>query len=169
MSIGLETFVHHGFANVDTNPSNFLFKDGQVYRVDFGCIKEWELGLHLAWLGVLRAIIANDQKALMANLKACQFVADESGFDPQWEMETARLILVKDQSGRLTSDQVRAYVERVAHHNKNAPFARIPPGLIFFYRGIWGLFGLMTELGAAADWQDQLAAKLAEAELRKAV
>ncbi len=160
-SAGLLGFMDHGLLNVDTNPGNFLFKDGKVHCIDFGCVRVWDDKFRLGWINILAAFYAGDIDAVGRYLTEVGYIADPDNFDIKWELETSRLLIDRPASHKMDLAAIREYLDRVILNHRNAQSVRIDPKMLSLYRAVWGLLGLAVELDVADEWRDLLLQRLA--------
>ncbi|MGH9186507.1 MAG: ABC1 kinase family protein [Acidimicrobiales bacterium] len=85
------SLYRHGVVNVDTHPGNYLFhEDGTVTFLDFGCVARFTPSQLERVRGVLLAILANDETAILDALVAMGMLRSRDGFNPETLLEPLR-------------------------------------------------------------------------------
>lgn len=160
---------HHGAFNADPHPGNYLFREGQVVFLDFGCVQRFDVETVEGMARVRNIAIAGGDSAGLRE------VATESMgleiHDETWPLfeQYLRLTMVPvagPQPFRFT----RSYTEqlmREAMESKQALMKKalrhgVPvmrrPGMIFMSRINVGLASILAQLGTEADWRHEIRA-----------
>ena len=155
----------HGLFNCDPHPGNYMFgSDGRVVFLDFGCVKRFEPGFVQTWRDMIAAGIAG-QRRRFDELVVSSGVARPGAklnLDYHYQMclELYRPFLT-DRPFRFTADYVRTMSEAVGAKNPNKRKLAMPRDFIFINRLQWGLYSVLSALGAEANFH-QLFLELAD-------
>lgn len=147
-----------GMFNADPHPGNYIFQDGQVVFLDFGCVQP----------------IEDDRLELARNIHRAAMKKDEHEF-----REAAKLILntrggvyekmATDYSRRcfeplfnspyrITRSYVVTLVEGVKNmkeavlSKENGNFVQLPPGMLFINRLQFGFYSVLARLDVEVDY-----------------
>jgi predicted unusual protein kinase regulating ubiquinone biosynthesis (AarF/ABC1/UbiB family) len=151
--------------NVDPHPGNFLFHpDGSVSFLDFGCVKHYNRDDMAQVQRIVRAVLAEDARALRAEFVEAGIFDATTGpapeeiltwYRPGFEMITAPqpYTLTPELVARVIQNQVsfRGPGGRVVRS------LRLPKDFVFMTRIDLGLWSVLAELGATGYWRSILA------------
>jgi|GEM_PF-241681 len=151
-----ESIFRHGLFNADPNPGNYLFHDGGVTFLDFGCVKRFPADHLVRWRAVIRAILERDFARAAALWIESGYIPDRDGFDFAFHH---RLSLNLHQpwlvEGPFTFTP--AFIERTWRlawpENQNRFRLTTPKHWVFTYRLNWGLYAVLARLGATGNWR----------------
>ena len=154
-----ESLFQHGILNCDPHPGNFQFKDGKVIFHDFGSVKELPPLFVEQFREVLRALQREDRAAVARLAVEMGYVPETQGFDFDHHYDMLKFLY----SPVLTEGEFTfnpAFVEevwnRIILNNKNRALSSLPRDWIFVNRLQWGLYSILAELRARADWKSLL-------------
>jgi predicted unusual protein kinase regulating ubiquinone biosynthesis (AarF/ABC1/UbiB family) len=145
----------HRLVNCDPNPGNFLFPDGRVAFVDFGCVKELDGGFVSTWRRYLKAVLEEDRGAARDLLIEMGYVISPDAFDFEYQFELMRLISkpwLENGPFRFDRAYVSAIWSRITRNNVNIPRLRLPRDWLFVNRLQWGLYSVLAALETQGDW-----------------
>jgi predicted unusual protein kinase regulating ubiquinone biosynthesis (AarF/ABC1/UbiB family) len=149
------TLYLRGVLHADPHPGNFAIRpDGRVVIYDFGCVRRFEPGIVAALGELLRAVRADDDRALDEALRRLGAVPPTKPsarghlrellrgfFGPLLEPGTHAV----DPGGALALGSVM--------RDKRAVLGlELPGSLLFLLRLRFGLYAVLARLGARADW-----------------
>jgi len=154
------SLYRYGFTSADPHPGNyFLMDDGRMAFFDFGlaCNLDPRMMPHL--LGAFLALRDGDVDGLFRNGVAMRYVTRPTQIDPQRFYDWVRLVLdpiAVDRDYTFTREFI---AERTATmmdpRNPWWSFLRqlnLPRWAILLYRLELGLFAVLAQLGATANW-----------------
>ncbi len=154
-----QSIFRQGLFNADPNPGNYLFGNGGVTFLDFGCVKRFPTD-HLAlWRAVLRAILERDFSRAAQLWIESGYIPDPDGFDFAFHH---RLSLHLHQPWLLERPFTftPAFIERTWRmswpENRNRFRLTTPKHWVFTYRLNWGLYAVLAKLGARGDWRSMM-------------
>jgi predicted unusual protein kinase regulating ubiquinone biosynthesis (AarF/ABC1/UbiB family) len=148
----------HAF-NGDPHPGNYLFHGGgRVTFLDFGLVKHFTLADLQPLMRMVRSLcIDNDPEGFRRGMEEAGFL--QSGAPLSTETVVEHLALFYDtirEPGRrtMTGDYSSAVVRRFFDvRSPVAGYASIPQSYVILQRINLGLFGLLGELTATANWR----------------
>ncbi len=152
-----------GTIQADPHPGNFLFKDGVVVFLDFGCVRVLGPDLSAAVRAQIEAVRDDDRPAFRRSCEDLEIVGDPRRFDYDHHF------LVMEHLYRpFTRPTFRidaAYVqEGMAFNGPSNPNARtmtIPSAYVWVMRLQWGLSSVLAKLDVEVDYGSTLAKILA--------
>ena len=150
----------NGFTSADPHPGNYLLmEDGRVAFLDFGLACELDLALRPDQIGAFLALRDRDPNRLFEHSVAMGYVSRPERIDPDRLLEYAEFSLAPladDAEYTLRRDFI---AERTAAmldpRNPWWRFIRqlnLPPWAVLVYRLEVGLFAVLAQLGATANW-----------------
>ncbi len=150
-----ESLFRHRILNCDPHPGNFQFQDDSVIFHDFGSVKEFTPEFVADFALLLRALLAKDRTKVAELVVRMGYVPDPACFDFDHHFEMISFLY----SPFLTKGEFTftpAFVEeiwaRVILNNKNRASSSLPRDWLFVNRLQWGLYSVLAELRARADW-----------------
>jgi len=151
------TLYRHGLFHADPHPGNYLFrKDHKVVVFDYGCVRQFEPEVAAAFVALARAVQADDRERVCAALRGLG--AEPSKNDAAYDHLRGLLrsffgpLLTPGAhriEGRLVFDTRRIMKDKMALAR-----LRLPGRLMFLFRIRFGLFAVLSRLGAVADWAE---------------
>jgi predicted unusual protein kinase regulating ubiquinone biosynthesis (AarF/ABC1/UbiB family) len=149
------TLYRHGLFHADPHPGNYRFRpDGRVVVFDYGCVREFEPDVAAAFVALAEAVRADDRTSITAALRglgAAPSANDaaythlrgllRSFFGPMLVPGPHRI------DGRIAVDARRMMRDKLAIAR-----LRLPGRLMFLFRIRFGLFAVLSRLGAVNDW-----------------
>jgi predicted unusual protein kinase regulating ubiquinone biosynthesis (AarF/ABC1/UbiB family) len=142
--------------NADPHPGNYLFgPGGEVTLLDFGCVKYFPPAFIAAWKRLARAILAGDEPAFRDALADAGLVGRRRRFDYAHQLEAMRLLyqpMLAPGPSRFTPEHIARVHDALLFKNRNKLRLALPPDWLFVNRLQFGLFSVLAELGAEADW-----------------
>ena len=159
-------FYHHQVHSLksfhaDPHPGNFFVREGELWILDFGCIKEIPDDFHDAYFRLLDTGVADDPHRLEMALRNLDLVLESDG-----EKEREVLMRMFSESVQLLSrpfceevfdfgdprylEEVREFGERTGNDPdiRNIGSARGSAHGLYVNRAYFGLYSLMGMLGA---------------------
>ncbi|MBI2343723.1 MAG: AarF/ABC1/UbiB kinase family protein [Deltaproteobacteria bacterium] len=145
----------HRVFQADPHPGNYLFRDEAVVFLDYGCVKEIPEGLHAVWKAFLRSIVANDPQAMAETLVAMRIVPDPDKFDFAHFFLLMRAWYEPCYCDRPFTFTREFVAGRWAAQLKEYPQPtqmHFPHELLFINQLQWGLYAVLADLQATANW-----------------
>lgn len=149
------TLYREGLFHGDPHPGNFAFAaDGRVVFYDFGCVRVFDAGFRRAFAALAAAARADDLDAMSG---AFQSLGGRAPRDDRGRANLRRFLrgffgpLLQPGRRRIAPDE--GFDARRIMHDKRAALALQPPGrMLFLLRLRFGLYAVLSRLGAEADW-----------------
>ena len=149
------TLYHQGVFHADPHPGNAAIAgDGKVVIYDFGCVRQFDRATVHAFARLARAVRSTDVDAIYAAFVAFggTLPADAAGRDKLRLMlrgffgpMAQRGVHAVDAGAGFESRQVmsdKVFISKL----------KLPAKLIFLFRLRFGLYAVLAQLGAMADW-----------------
>ncbi|HJR24718.1 MAG TPA: AarF/ABC1/UbiB kinase family protein [Acidimicrobiales bacterium] len=154
----------HGVTNLDPHPGNYLFHDdGHVTFLDFGACQQYTGEQLERLIGLVLAAMADTDEAVMASLERFGLIRKATGFDVDLLVRPVRLAfepaMAEEQPFQFTRDFVAVQVAQALDLRfgkdelKLLQALDVPPELPMVLRVTVGIAGLLSQLGAAVDFQ----------------
>jgi predicted unusual protein kinase regulating ubiquinone biosynthesis (AarF/ABC1/UbiB family) len=148
----------HAF-NGDPHPGNYLFNGGgKVTFLDFGLVKHFtddELAPLISMVKYL--CVERDQEAFRTAMVEAGFLLPDTPVSTQDIVEHMAVFYdtVREPGPRTMTSSYASSVSRrfFDFHSPLAPYARIPRSYVILQRINLGLFALLGDLSATADWR----------------
>jgi predicted unusual protein kinase regulating ubiquinone biosynthesis (AarF/ABC1/UbiB family) len=158
------TLYRHGLFNADPHPGNLLFSsEGGVTILDHGCVREFDRDTVGALVDLSRAVRADDERQIQAALGAIGMPRPAADFD------VTRGLLRGFFAPLLTSGQHTIPADRAVAMGETVKLKRklmkmrLPGKLMFLFRIRFGLYAVLSRIGAELDWsalEDEVAGDL---------
>jgi predicted unusual protein kinase regulating ubiquinone biosynthesis (AarF/ABC1/UbiB family) len=148
----------HAF-NGDPHPGNYLFeKGGRVTFLDFGLVKQFELAEVDLFEDMVRTIVLErDGAAYRRILEGANVLKPGNGMTDDEVLDWFGLFyefVLRDEVSTVTHEYSRANVEAIFNRSgKVAKFGNVPPSFVLIQRINLGLYAVLAELGATANWR----------------
>ena len=145
--------------NGDPHPGNYLFHGGgRVTFLDFGLVKRFTPAeLQPVMLMARYLCVSHDPEAFRRNLVAAGFLRPDAPLSTETIVEHMAVFydtVRESRSLTITGDYSSAVVRRFFDvRSPVAAYARIPRSYVVLQRINLGLFGLLGELTATANWR----------------
>jgi len=150
-------FKYHIF-NCDPHPGNYLFDQGRVIFLDFGCVKKFEQDFIDQWRGIAHSILADDQEQLNRLIIQAGFVPDPEDFDFDYHRKVMRYIYrpwLTENEFEYTPEYVSESWKHFVKENSNVRKLSMPKDFVFVNRLQWGLNSILADLRASGRWRHQ--------------
>jgi predicted unusual protein kinase regulating ubiquinone biosynthesis (AarF/ABC1/UbiB family) len=149
------TLYRHGVFHADPHPGNYQFVgDGRVVVFDYGCVRIFEPEVARAFAALAEAVRADDRAqvgAALSGLGAAPSTNDaayarirglmRSFFGPMLTPGARRI------DGRIVVD-----IGQITRDKLALARLRLPGRLMFLFRIRFGLYAVLSRLGAVCDW-----------------
>jgi transcriptional regulator with XRE-family HTH domain len=154
-----ESLFRHGIFNADPHPGNYLFDDGRVVFLDFGCVKRLSSGYVATFKALARAVLERDRGRLQELCLGLGMVRDPQRFDfeAQWRLSLSLYELyLRDRAVAWTPEYLARTWRMTWVENPNRFQTNIPAEWVFLSRFQWGLFAVLAKLRAEVNWRRRL-------------
>ncbi len=146
-------FHELGLLYADPHPGNFAFRGDAVVVYDFGCVRRFEREQTRAFSDVGEALRSGDRRALFAAARRFGFGIEGDEREAIFERFAHGFfapLLVRGPSA-IPPD---AAIEAASLMRDKRALAKLglPPALLFLLRLRFGLYAVLAQLGARADW-----------------
>ena len=153
----MQSIFQHGILNADPHPGNYVFlPNGDVAFLDFGCVKRFPVPFLQRWRRFALAVVEGrrvDADRLMIELG---FVADADRFDFDGHYEMMRGLYepwISERPFRFNPHFVERNWRVMMVENPNRTQMRLPPDFLFAQRNMLGMYSVLADLEARADWR----------------
>ncbi len=149
------TLYGHGLFHADPHPGNYGFRsDGRLVIYDFGCVRTYEPQIVQALAAMIAAVRADDSVAMRAALEAF-------GGKPPADAKTVGYVrtllrgffapLLKT-GPHLIEPGAGVEARQLLKDKRVLMGLRLPGRLLFLFRLRFGLYAILSQLEARADW-----------------
>jgi predicted unusual protein kinase regulating ubiquinone biosynthesis (AarF/ABC1/UbiB family) len=150
--------IGHGVFNGDPHPGNYLFKDGKVIFLDYGCVKRIPQNLYKHWKNFLYSIATDNQAGVNHEVVATKIAPDPNRFDFDMFYKLMRdwyYPCYCDKPFTFTRDFVSLQWKEMMEKFPKIGKIRFPKELLFFNQLRWGLYSILADLGVTANWSER--------------
>jgi predicted unusual protein kinase regulating ubiquinone biosynthesis (AarF/ABC1/UbiB family) len=152
--------IRHGIFNGDPHPGNYRFDpDGRVAFLDFGCVKYFPSEMLGDWRALVRAHLAGDRGAFVAQLVALGFIPSGDGFDREVLFDYFGYFYEPIQEDRefvfSRAYNARSFKQVFKPEGKFAGLAQrlnMPRDFVFVNRIQWGVHSVLAHLEARGNF-----------------
>lgn len=160
-----------GMFNADPHPGNYIFQDGRVVFLDFGCVQPIENDRLEMARNIHRAAMKKDEHAFREAAKV--ILNTRGGTYEKMAAEYSRRCFepLFQSPYRITRSYVVTLVEGVKNMKEavllkeNGNFVQLPPGMLFINRLQFGFYSVLARLDVEVDYAAVERAFLQEAGL----
>ncbi|TNF37225.1 MAG: AarF/ABC1/UbiB kinase family protein [Deltaproteobacteria bacterium] len=152
------TLYRHGMFNADPHPGNLVFEpSGRIVVLDYGCVRAFDGGTVRSLAALSQAVrddVAPALRDAMVGLGARDPGASGKRFDATRTLLRAFFGPVMEPGPHVIT--AGASIDfRESYKTKRAIFRlRVPGKLLFLYRIRFGLYAILSRIGARADWRE---------------
>lgn len=149
------TLYRHGLFHADPHPGNYGFReDGRVVVYDFGCVRSFEPDIVRALAQMIAAVRSDDLRAMTSAFEAFGAKPPQDAQSQQHVRSLLRGFFEPVlQSGAHRIEPGAAVEARQLLKDKRVLMKlRLPGRLLFLFRLRFGVYSVLSELGACADW-----------------
>ncbi|HET9956691.1 MAG TPA: AarF/UbiB family protein [Polyangiaceae bacterium] len=154
-----ESIFRHGLFNADPHPGNYLFAQGRVVFLDFGCVKRFDPRMLGLWRGMIRGVLEGDAETAHRLWMEAGMIPDPSRFDAEYHRHML-LTLYEPWLGAEPYRFEPEFVERtwraLVLDNPNRFRTNLPKDWVFVNRLQWGLYAVLARLGAKGAFRNDL-------------
>jgi predicted unusual protein kinase regulating ubiquinone biosynthesis (AarF/ABC1/UbiB family) len=161
-----QSLVFHHVFNGDPHPGNYLFlPEGRVAFLDFGCVQRFAPEIIASIVEVRDLARAGVRGERLRNaLRATAGLPDDLDAETWDFLEEGLLLILEPMTGgqfrfdrgytQRLYEMTRAWARRVPREvfKKSGAWETKTPGLAILHRVQFGLFSILAELEAEADW-----------------
>jgi predicted unusual protein kinase regulating ubiquinone biosynthesis (AarF/ABC1/UbiB family) len=148
------TLYRHGLFHADPHPGNYaVLDDDRLVIYDFGCVRSFDAPSVAAFAALVEATRRDEREGIRSALAAL-------GATPPKEVSHLRTLLRGFFAPLLVPGPHRiepgaGYEARVLFRDKRALMQLSLPGkLLFLFRLRFGLYAILSRIGAVADWAE---------------
>lgn len=142
-----------GLLHADPHPGNFAFRDGRVVLYDFGCVRRFSAAQTAAFAGMVRALDQGDRQALAATAGQFGFRVKSDERLELLERFARGFFAPLLVHGPTVIAPDEAFEARQVISDKRAMMKLgLPPHLLFLLRLRFGLYAVLSSIGARQDW-----------------
>ncbi|MGH8866548.1 MAG: ABC1 kinase family protein [Actinomycetes bacterium] len=152
-----------GLLHADPHPGNFrLLADGRLGVLDFGAVNRLPDGLPEPIGRLLGLALAGDAATVLDGLRSAGFVRSDLELDAEDMLDYLLPIIepVAEQRFRFSRSWLRSQATRIGDPRSPAYALgrqlNLPPEYLLIHRVTLGGIGVLCQLGAEAEWRDEL-------------
>jgi len=154
------SIIRHGVFNGDPHPGNYLFDaDGRIAFLDFGCVKWFPADMLANWLALVRAHLSRDRAAFRARAVTLGFLKQDAAISEDKLFDYfAYFYEPFEAEGEFTFSRdynARSFKMVFAPEGPFKGMSKqlnMPPDFVLVNRIQWGVWSILAQLGATADW-----------------
>jgi predicted unusual protein kinase regulating ubiquinone biosynthesis (AarF/ABC1/UbiB family) len=158
-SAAFTCIFRHCVYNGDPHPGNYLFEDGRVVFIDFGCVKRFDVGFVDRWKRLVRVVLDGRRRDFKEAVDRTGVVAMPRLFDYDYHWELMQYLyqpFLSAEPFTYTHEYVSRSYDVIIFRNPNKLSTTMPPDWLFVQRLQWGLNSVLASLDATARWGDLL-------------
>jgi len=152
--------LRHRSFNGDPHPGNYRFApDGSVAFLDFGLVKTWEADEFEGLMAVLDPVLDRDPDQLVERMEAAGFLLAGHGLSPAqvWDSVSAPYEPYLHDEFTFTpsfaADAMRTIADPTGPNKAVLRALRLPRSFVILNRVLWGMGGVLGQLGATNRWR----------------
>jgi predicted unusual protein kinase regulating ubiquinone biosynthesis (AarF/ABC1/UbiB family) len=156
-SFFIESFCRDHVFNADPHPGNYLFLDGDVVLLDFGCVRRLERTRVSWWKNLMRAYLERRFEVAQQLLIEAGAVPDPAHYDfgcHHRMVLTTYEFMLQSVPFRFDTQYMRRLLNARGRDNRGLFRSSVAKDLVFANRMALGLFALLSRLQARADYRE---------------
>jgi predicted unusual protein kinase regulating ubiquinone biosynthesis (AarF/ABC1/UbiB family) len=157
--------LHFGMLHTDPQPANFLVTHHpRLGILDFGSVRVFPEKLRKSYLGLARAVLDRDRKAMVAACRALDYLGEDDPADAMvkiFDVLLEPLLVDREYSFRRYRSLDKA-LEAAAVAVERGLY-RTPGHRLFLMRTLVGLESYVKQLGTVANWREIFAEEVESA------
>lgn len=149
------TLYRHGLFHADPHPGNYALRDdGRVVVYDFGCVRAFDRGTVAAFARLVAAVRQDDEEATAAALSAlgAEVPADRAARAHVRTLLRSFFAPLLLPGPRPIEAGAGAEARQLMRDKRAIMRLSLPGKLLFLFRLRFGLYAVLSRLGAVADW-----------------
>lgn len=156
-----KSFLQHGVLNADPHPGNYLFRDGEVVFLDFGCVRRFSQGVIENWRRYFKAGLDGDDATI--DRLTVEMGMGPPDIDLAYHRHAFKVSLepwLSEAPVRIDEDYVARCFEVMLKNNPNKYRMSVPKEGVFVNRLQFGVMSVLATLGAELHWRRLLVSLL---------
>jgi hypothetical protein len=161
----VESFCRHGVFHGDPHPDNYLFSNGDVVLLDFGCVKRMDDEQTNWWRSFMRAYLERRFATARELLIQIEMIPEPDRYDFEYHHRmvlTTYECCLREAPFAFDHAFMRRLIRARGHDNRGKFRVNLPKDWIFANRMALGLFALLSRLEAKGDFRNPLLGALYE-------
>jgi predicted unusual protein kinase regulating ubiquinone biosynthesis (AarF/ABC1/UbiB family) len=154
------SIIRHGVFNGDPHPGNYLFDaEGRIAFLDFGCTKWFPADMLVNWLALVRAHLSRDRDAFRARAVTLGFLKEHAPITADKLFDYFSYFYEPfETNGPFTFSRdynARSFKMVFAPEGPFKGMSKqlnMPADFVLVNRIQWGVWSILAQLGASADW-----------------
>jgi len=149
------SLLNHQLLNCDPHPGNYQFKGTSIIFYDFGCVKKLDPAFVDEFKSLIHAMLSGNRAAVAGLATKMGYVPNPESFDFDHHFALLEFLYrpwLTPGSFAFTPAYVEEVWNRIILNNKNRARSSVPQNWIFVNRLQWGLYSVLADLRAEADW-----------------
>ena len=151
----LGTLYRTGWFHADPHPGNYAFTDeGRVIVYDFGCVRHFGAPIVRALADLVRALRAGNVSAIREAAIGLGFKSQLQGDDLDAFLRFARSFFapILTPGRHAIAPDAGLEAGRLAQDKRQLARLGVPGQLLFLFRVRFGLYAVLSRIGAVVDW-----------------
>jgi predicted unusual protein kinase regulating ubiquinone biosynthesis (AarF/ABC1/UbiB family) len=151
--------LRDGCFNGDPHPGNYLFGDGVIYFLDYGCVKYFPAEMLKNWKALARASLDGDSAEFRRKLVSLSFIKEDSPPTGELMHDYFRYFyapFVEDRQFQFTRDYTStSFRHMFAPTGKFVGLSKhlnMPRDFVFVNRIQWGVWSILADLRATGNF-----------------
>jgi predicted unusual protein kinase regulating ubiquinone biosynthesis (AarF/ABC1/UbiB family) len=149
------TLYRHGLFHADPHPGNYeITEGGRIVVFDYGCVRVFEPEVARAFSSLADAVRADDRTRMVAALRELGAApsADDAAFAHLRRLLRSFFAPMLTPGPRRIDGRIVVDMRQVTRDKLALARLRLPGRLMFLFRIRFGLYAVLSRLGAVCDW-----------------
>jgi predicted unusual protein kinase regulating ubiquinone biosynthesis (AarF/ABC1/UbiB family) len=150
------TLYRHGLFNADPHPGNLLFRrDGSMTILDHGCVREFDRATVHGIAALSTAVREDSHAGIMRALQSLEArpPQDDASFGATRGLLRGFFQPTLEGGARPMRGDVTVEARELLAKKRAALRIRLPGRLLFLFRIRFGLYSVLSRVGAILDWR----------------
>jgi predicted unusual protein kinase regulating ubiquinone biosynthesis (AarF/ABC1/UbiB family) len=148
------TLYRHGIFHADPHPGNYHFRDGRVVVFDYGCVRVFGPGVTRAFVRLADAVRDDDRLRVLDALRGlgAQPSENDAAYDHLRRLLRSFFGPMLEEGPRRIDGRIVVDTNEIMRDKLAVARLRLPGRLMFLFRIRFGLYAVLSRLGAVCDW-----------------
>lgn len=148
------TLYRHDVFHADPHPGNYHFRDGRVVVFDYGCVRVFGPGVTRAFVRLANAVRDDDRRSVCDALRGlgARPSENDAAYDHLRRLLRSFFRPMLEEGRRRIDGRIIIDMNEIMRDKLAVARLRLPGRLMFLFRIRFGLYSVLSRLGAVCDW-----------------
>jgi predicted unusual protein kinase regulating ubiquinone biosynthesis (AarF/ABC1/UbiB family) len=149
------TLYRQGLFHADPHPGNYCFRDdGRVVVFDYGCVRVFEPDVARSFVSLAQAVREDDRDRICSAMRGlgAEPSSNDAAYEHMRKLLRSFFGPMLTEGPRPVDGRIVVNMNQVMRDKLAMARMRLPGRLMFLFRIRFGLYAVLSRLGAVCDW-----------------